>query len=139
MATGRQLGPRVAALLSRMKGFGPQHLADLVTEAQTEIYDIVKITLGFTNEQMDELAYEDLFTLTDAVVNVCIVRRGANGDVEGAGGKLLALAGLRPDTLIAGAVEAARRLQNRKTETSPPPSSSSSPPATPTTEPASTP
>jgi hypothetical protein len=123
MATGRRLAPRVAALFKRLRGFAASDLAALVQEAQDEVYDVVRASVGFSTEQMDELSYEDLFTLADAVINVCIIRRVDGGPVEGAAGKLLTLAGVDP-VLLGQRALSASRAQPQPTVESPKPLSS---------------
>lgn len=94
METGRLVSPRVAELIEDLKGnYSVKGVASLVRDKQTEVYEIIRETLGWTDEQMAGLAYEDLFTLAQAVIDVCILR---GEDQGGALGKLLSLAGWTP-------------------------------------------
>lgn len=94
MTTGRLLAPRVGELVKSMNAdYGVKSIAKLVRESTDEVYEIVRMTLGWTPKQMDDdILYEDLFTLAQAVINVCIFR---GEDTGGVMGKALALAVLR--------------------------------------------
>lgn len=93
MATGRLLAPRVGDLVKKMNAeYGVKAIAKLIRESQDEVYEIVRHSLGWTTEQMDELVYEDLFTLAQGIISVCLFR---NEDAGGILGKGLALAAFR--------------------------------------------
>lgn len=107
METGRLLSPRVAALMEELHGdYSAKGIAKLIRKAQDEVFEIVRLTLGWTREQMNELAFEDLFTLAQAVIEVCLLR---GEDAGGIVGKALALATLK------------RRAANWSASTPPPP------------------
>ena len=90
MATGRLLAPRMSALFEKVAGKGEsleKTLAKSIILFQDEAYEIVRETLHWNDEKMEELAYEDLFTLMQKILEVCILR----GKDEGVLGKMLAL------------------------------------------------
>lgn len=132
-AVGRLLGPRVAELARRLRGIGTADLATLVMEAQDEVAYVIRETLGWDEAELERLAYEDIFTLAQAIFETSILRPDpeAPGRPAGAVGKLLGLAGLTPADLLAQAVtEARRKRSTNATKGSPAPSSSSSPTGT---------
>lgn len=93
--TGMRLMPRVLELGGRLQGdLSDVALADLITKATPEVLDIIRHTLGWTEQEAeDRLSYEDIFTLGQAIVEVCIIRvdgGGAVGKLLGLGGSLLA-------------------------------------------------
>jgi hypothetical protein len=140
MQTGKLLNPRVVELMMKMRGFSFADLAQLVVEAQDEVYDIIQRTIEWDDEKMDALAYEDLFTLAQAVIDVCIVRPSRDGGpAGGVAGKLLALAGLTVEGFITRAMELAMKTRRSVTEESLSASNSSSPSDTSSTPSESTP
>jgi hypothetical protein len=103
LETGKLLVPRVAKLVEMLQGdYSQASITKVVLETQDEVSEIIRMTLGWDQDQMKaELAYEDLFTLAQAVIDVCIVRFDAEGKPAGALGKLLALAATNRPTPVA--------------------------------------
>lgn len=121
LATGRLLAPKLASFFEKAAGdFSSKGLVHVINTAQEDAYFIVQQTMGWSDEEMDKLKYEDLFTLVQKIIEVCVFRETDKG---GAAGKLLALA-------LQGSLRVTRG-------TSPEPSSSSAPTAT-TGEPSET-
>jgi len=140
MQTGMLLNPRVIELMAKLRGFSFSDLAQLVVDFQKEVYDIIQRTTGMTDEQLNDLEYEDLFTLAQAVLDVCVLRRDPDGKpMGGAAGKLLTLAGLTIDGFVARVVEALKKTPKPAIDESPKPSSSSLPTVTTSTPSVSTP
>ena len=52
-------------------------LIEVIVKYQQEVADIIQETLGYDDGQMAELDYEDIFTLSQAVLDVCIIREGS--------------------------------------------------------------
>lgn len=125
LATGKKLGPVVADLLARAGGVSAVDFSSLVRTSQEEVEFLVRETLGLTKAEADEkLAYEDLFTVFQAVVEVCLLREDGGGVL----GKVLALAGRAPgEILTAVASTMATEILRNATGGSPRRSSSSSP------------
>ncbi len=89
MATGRLLAPKLAGILEKASGdFSSQGLVAVITMAQDECYFIVGKTMGWDDDEMNKIQYEDLFTLMQKIIEVCVFRESDGG---GAAGKLLAL------------------------------------------------
>ncbi len=95
MATGRLLTPVVAGIfqllqdgISSMANDKVVDIKDLVVRAEAEVEQVVRETLGWDQEEMDkQCAFEDLFTLAQGVLDVCVFRE----DGGGAMGKMMAL------------------------------------------------
>jgi len=85
----------------------PAFARQLLALGFTEIMAIVRETIGYTPEAMDALTYEDGLTLTEAVLEVCLIR-GEDGGVLGKMVRLVDRAGV----LV---VQMASRLPNRAT------------------------
>lgn len=103
-------------------------LGHLLREAETEVTELVRITLGWTPEEMDErLFLEDLPALAQAVMTTCVI----TADGGGALGKALGmLGGLSRPAAAPGVPEAAPTTSGRSTPSNasapkPPPSPSS--------------
>jgi len=115
---GRLLVDRVANIADAfVKAAASGRASDLVgviRDHQDDVIFIVQRTAGFSDEEMDRLAYEDLFVLAQAVIETSIFRVEPDGSFGGLLGKLLAL-GTRAPTSSAA-----------KTETAPSPTPSSS-------------
>ncbi len=141
LKTGKLLGPRVASLFVRLRGFDAAHLVELLTDAQDEVTFIVQKTIGWTDDEMEKITYEDLFVLAQGVIEICIVRVGRAGKIEGPFAAILGLAGLTPEAMLAGIAQTLRKKTTAPTTTdsSPSPSSSSSPADTPPATSSSTP
>ncbi len=118
LSLGMQLNPRCMALVGALDGnYDPKNIAGMIRIAQVEVHDIVRLTLGWTPEEMEErMQYEDLLTMAQAVIEVCLMR---GADLGGVLGKAVALG-----------VLAQSQLKNVESDSSKP-STSSSQPATP--------
>jgi hypothetical protein len=138
MATGRRLSPRIVKLMTKLRGFATADVVDLITEFQDEVFDIVADTIGYDDAKMDTLAYEDLFTLAQAIIDTSLIRRTPDGEIVGTLGKLMTLAGAAPEQAILRALRVLSRQKNETSE-SPSTSSSSSPRDTPTPKSETTP
>ncbi len=83
----------------------------LIDRFEGDVIQIVRDTLGVDDEWMNEkLAYEDLFTLAQAIMEVCIWR-GEDG-----GGLLGKLMGVAGGMTLVGHPEAAAEVQARVTQ-----------------------
>ena len=130
---GRQMRDRITSLFERARETGQLQdfdVVQLVGQFETDIYHIVRDTIGKDDTWMEEhLAYEDQFTLAQAVVDVCIIR----ADGGGALGKLLGAVegafggdrGLTPE--LAERLEQVRRDARGENETPTKPSPEASP------------
>jgi hypothetical protein len=130
---GRLLVDRVIALVERLlehrraealaagEGEPPRRVAlasDLLDVAFEEVFGIVRDTVDYSDAQMEALTFEDLLTLTEAVLEVCLIR-GEEGGVLGKLARLVDRTGL----LV---VRMAASVQRRPTTSSSSPSTSSS-------------
>lgn len=89
MTQGQLLAPRVGNLLEKLDtARGTKAIAKLINENQVEVAQIVRETLGWSEEEFDKLYYEDLFILTQGVIEVCLLR---GKDMGGVVGKAIAL------------------------------------------------
>lgn len=93
LAKGELLMPRVAALIEKLQGDWSQgKLVRVIRENFPEVREIVRETIDWTPEQMEErLKYEDVLSLAQGVIEVCLIRK----DLGGVVGKVLALASQR--------------------------------------------
>lgn len=100
LSQGELLMPRVGALIEELGGdFSAGKIARTIRKNQAEVREIVRETIGWTPEEMEQrLKYEDLFVLAQGVIEVCLLR---GEDVGGVVGKVLALAGTRAGALLA--------------------------------------
>lgn len=113
LETGMLLGPRVAALVVKLQKADAANVAQLISDNQRDVVDIIRETLGWSDDEIKTIHYEDLFVLAQAVIEVCVVTADGGGPL----GKAMALAGYR-------SAPASRADSSRK------PSSSSSPTVT---------
>ncbi len=91
LGLGRLMRKRIAEIYQKLSSAGEQtmDMNAVLQVCEDEIYQIVRDTLDWDNERMDEIAYEDLLTLAQGVIDVCLIRK----DGGGVAGKLLGLAG----------------------------------------------
>lgn len=99
MAQRRLLRPLVEGVAKRISELrtkaieihkmDPSTFAVLFNEAEDEIYQIVKATLGWDDADMDALYWEDLPVLAQAILEICIIRADGGGML----GKLLGMLG----------------------------------------------
>jgi hypothetical protein len=130
---GRLLVDRVIALVERLlehrraealaaaPGAAPRRVAlatDLLDVAFEEVFGIVRDTVDYSDEQMEALTFEDLLTLTEAVLEVCLIR-GEDGGVLGKLARLVDRTGLLVSRMAAS-------IQRTQTGSSSKPSTSSS-------------
>jgi hypothetical protein len=129
---GRLLVDRVIALVERLlehrraeaaaaPGSAPRRVAlatDLLDVAFEEVFGIVRDTVDYSDEQMEALTFEDLLTLTEAVLEVCLIR-GEDGGVLGKLARLVDRTGLLVSRMAAS-------IQRTQTGSSSKPSTSSS-------------
>lgn len=116
--TGAVLTGRVAGLLQKLRnaGMGGEvELDDMLRVAKDECFEIVRVTIGWTAEDLKAKAnWEDFLSLLQAVIDTSLVREDGGGALP----KIVELAGvLNP---LVGARSASAK-----------PSTSSSPPDTP--------
>lgn len=124
MAQRAELRPRVAAMLSKVLEFEKNplgvDLADLFGYAEDELAEICRATVQLPEGVVwDDLLWEDLPILVQAVWDVCVVR----GDGGGLAGKM--------GGALAGALQSVARLSKTPPQQSEPssPASPSSPDA----------
>lgn len=88
---GLDLMPKVVELGERLgSDVSDGGVVKAVQEATPEVLEIIRRTIGWTHEQImdsDRVKFEDVFTLAQAVLEVCVIR----GDGQGALGKVLSL------------------------------------------------
>lgn len=102
---GRLMRERITKMFVRAREMnlsqGDLDVAQLMEHFESEIYYIVRDTIDKSDVWMEEhLAYEDLFTLTQAVVDVCVLRQdggGALGKILGAMGGAFGGSNLPPE------------------------------------------
>jgi hypothetical protein len=86
---GKLMLVRLQELMGRLKD--QQALtadpAQMINVAFDEVVDLVRDSIGFDNEKMDRLSFEELIDLTQAIFETCLLRE----DGGGALGKLLTL------------------------------------------------
>lgn len=95
---GRHMRKRIGDLFNKLQevraGTAAGEAVDydaLIDLFEADIIEIIRDTLGKDDAWMDEhLAYEDLFTLTQAILEVCLFRSADGGGLMG---KLLGMAG----------------------------------------------
>jgi len=139
LGLGRLMRKRIVKLFRQIQesrgNLSEVDLGALLEVGEEQIYEIVRDTVEWTDAQMDELAYEDLLTLAQGVLDVCVLRK----DGGGVGGKLLGLLGTvypqaaipsaNLDPKMAAQLEEVRKLKNwspeKPTSESPEPSPSS--------------
>lgn len=117
--TGAVLAARVIQMMQKLTGMiGTIELAELISRAKGECFDIVATTIGWTIEELRSKAtFEDFMDLLQAVIDTSLVRKDG-------GGALPKLVGL------AGALGPLAALGQPTAQTSPAPSTSSSEPDT---------
>lgn len=129
MAVRHSLRPRLSVLIGRVTEVmrdQPRTVSwqTLFEEAEEEVYQVVRETLGFEDAQMDELWYEDLPILAQAVFEVCVMRDDGGGVL----GKLAPLATNMLQQVVVGSglksAIAERKLRQEQTSAPNTPSSS---------------
>lgn len=73
-------------------GITPDAIVKVIIKYQDEVAAIIQETLGWDDDKMEELQYEDIFTLAQAVLDICIIREG---DDDSPLAKMLTLLGLK--------------------------------------------
>lgn len=112
---GRIMRKRLTALFNKFQQTQANVKADvevdydaLIDMFEDDVILIIRDTLGVDSEWMDEhLVYEDLFTLAQAILEVCLWRSGEGGGLMG---KLLRVAG---GMGVQNDPEAARQVQEK--------------------------
>jgi hypothetical protein len=92
---GRLQRERITKIVDQLQeaGKNPLSLTDVFAVCEQQVYEIVRDTIDVTDEWMeDQLRYEDLFTLAQAVIQTCLLRPDGGGVL----GKALAAMGKVP-------------------------------------------
>lgn len=136
LKTGRLMRKRLAGLIEQVQAGTAEGMAadlpSLIENFEQDVILIVRDTIGWSDEQMEsnKICYEDLVTLAEAIVRVCIIREGGGGIVGKAMGlaKGAGLAGSGIPAVLRDRMEEARKI-GRETESEPKPEASPSSPA----------
>lgn len=91
---GRLMMTRVSDLWGKARGSGETvtNLEQLLLHFEQEVYLIVRDTIGWDDEQMDALYYEDVVTLSQAIIETSVYRDEGDGKIGGILGKALGAA-----------------------------------------------
>lgn len=113
LKNGRLIRQKITDTFDALQAAGktPGSLTEVFDMCEQQVVEIVRDTLGVDDAWMEEnLAYEDLFTLAQAVVEVCLLRGGKDGVL----GKVMGAMGLETKAELApgllAKLEEARQL-----------------------------
>ncbi len=79
IAKGAVLLPRIRALLERVQHEKAKTADEWLEIAYQECYALVRDTIEWDDEKMNSLYMEDLVTLTQALIDTCLVRPDGGG------------------------------------------------------------
>lgn len=100
LKNGRIQRRRLTMIVDQLQAAGKEKvtLTDAFEQCETTISEIVRDMIGKDDAWMEEhLAYEDFYTLVQAVIQVCLLREGGGGVL----GKILGAMGKSPAAALA--------------------------------------
>ena len=96
---GRLIRRKITGIVDDLQAVGKSagSLTDVFDLCEDKVIEIIRDTLGVDDEWMDaNLAYEDVYTLAQAIIEVCLMRGGKDGVM----GKVMAALGKQPEAEI---------------------------------------